>query len=71
LRTALKGIASLTAEVRSLKQTNDVLRTAISEQGATVRRLDRTLWNEERQSLLDAADREPELAVGFAARDGR
>ena len=71
LRVALKGIASLTAEVRSLKQTTDVLRTAVSEQGATVRRLDRTLWNEERQSLLDAVEREPELAVGFAARGER
>lgn len=71
LQVALEGIASLTAEVHSLKQTTDVLRTAVSEQGATVRRLDTTLWNQERQSLLEAVDREPELSVGFAGRGER
>jgi hypothetical protein len=47
------------------------MRTAVSEQGATVRRLDATLWNQERQSLLDTVDRQPALTVGFAARGER
>jgi len=71
LKVALEGVASLTSEVRALKQTTDVMRTAVSEQGATVRRLDATLWNQERQSLLDTVDRQPALTVGFAARGER
>jgi uncharacterized protein YoxC len=64
VQAALARVATLSDEVKTLGLATGALRETVREQGAIVRRMDNTLWNAEKQALLEAAD-----SAGAAGRE--